>query len=332
MKMNLRDTHNRKHNYLRISLTDKCNLRCTYCMPVENMQFSPSAKLMNASELLEITNNFVKAGVNKIRLTGGEPLIRKDIDVILKGLAKLPVSLAMTTNAVMLHKHFDLLEETGCTKLNISLDTLDKKRFFELTRRDNFDLVLENILEAKKRGFDIKVNTVLIKGTNDDEVLSLLKYFAEKEISLRFIEFMPFKDNKWDKSKMVSDKEILNLLYNEYGEDKIEELPVANNATAREYKLPGAKVSFGVISSVTNPFCSSCNRLRLTADGKLKNCLFSNNEADLLQLHRADKDITPAVNLIVAKKAAVRAGMNNSELFENNETHQKNRSMVRIGG
>lgn len=332
MKMNLTDTHNRTHNYLRISLTDKCNLRCTYCMPVENMQFSPSAKLMNATELLDITNSFVKAGVNKIRLTGGEPLIRKDINVILRGLAKLPVSLAMTTNAVMLHKHFDLLEETGCTKLNISLDTLDKKRFFEITRRDNFDLVLENILEAKKRGFDIKVNTVLIKGTNDDEVLSLLKFFAEKEIPLRFIEFMPFKDNKWDKSKMVSDKEILDLVYHEYGESEIEELPVADNATAREYILPGAKVSFGVISSVTNPFCNSCNRLRLTADGKLKNCLFSNNEADLLQLHRAGEDITPAVNLIVSKKAAVRAGMVSSELFENKETHQQNRSMVRIGG
>lgn len=332
MKMNLTDTHQRLHNYLRISLTDKCNLRCTYCMPFENMQFTPTALQMNAEELLDITHSFVKAGVNKIRLTGGEPLVRKDIDKILRGLSKFPVSLAMTTNAVKLHKHFDLLEETNCTKLNISLDTLDKTRFFEITRRNDFDQVLENILEAKKRGFDIKVNTVLIKGTNDDEVLSLLKFFAEKEISLRFIEFMPFKDNKWDKSKMVSEDEILEQVYHEFGKTEIEELPVPAHATAREYKLPGAKVSFGVISSVTNPFCDTCNRLRLTADGKLKNCLFSNNEADLLKLHRDGQDITPAVNLLVANKAAVRAGMVSSELFENKETHQKNRSMVRIGG
>lgn len=330
MKLNLKDPHNRTHNYLRISLTDKCNLRCTYCMPHENMQFTPTAQQMNATELLAIARSFVEAGVNKIRLTGGEPLVRKDIGVILRGLAQFPVRLAMTTNAVMLHKHFDLLEETSCTHLNISLDTLDKKRFFEITRRNNFDLVLANILEAKKRGFDIKVNTVLIKGMNDDEVLSLLKFFAEQEIPLRFIEFMPFKDNKWDMTKMVSEEEILEQVYHEFGETKA--LPVADHATAREYKLPGAKVSFGIISSVTNPFCDSCNRLRLTSDGKLKNCLFSNDEADLLQLFRAGKAITPAVNLLVAQKHAVRAGMVSAELFENKDTHQQNRSMVRIGG
>lgn len=332
MKMNLKDTHDRIHDYLRISLTDKCNLRCTYCMPHENMQFTPTTQQMNADELLSIAKTFIDAGVNKIRLTGGEPLVRKDIDVILKGLSELGVKLAMTTNAVMLHKHLDLLEKTGCTKLNISLDTLDKKQFFELTRRDNFELVLENILEAKKRGFDIKVNTVLIKGTNDHEIISLLKFFAKNEISLRFIEFMPFKDNKWDMSKMVSEEEILNQVYQEFGQSKIEQLPVANHATAREYKLPGAKVSFGVISSVTNPFCDSCNRLRLTSDGKLKNCLFSNNEADLLKLYRENKDITPAVNLLVKQKHAVRSGMVSAELFENKDTHQQNRSMVRIGG
>lgn len=332
MKMNLKDTHNRTHNYLRISLTDKCNLRCSYCMPHENMQFTPTAQQMNATELLAITRHFVEAGVDKIRLTGGEPLVRKDIDVILKGLAQLPVRLAMTTNEVTLHKHFNLLEETGCTRLNISLDTLNKKRFFEITRRNNFEQVLANILEAKKRGFEIKVNTVLIKGTNDDEVLSLLKFFAKEEIPLRFIEFMPFKDNKWDMSKMVSEEEILEQVYHEYGKAKTETLAVADHATAREYKLPKAKVSFGVISSVTNPFCGSCNRLRLTSDGKLKNCLFSNNEADLLKLFRAGETITPAVNLLVAKKHAVRAGMVSAELFENKDTHQQNRSMVRIGG
>lgn len=332
MKMNLQDTHHRLHNYLRISLTDKCNLRCTYCMPFENMQFTPTAQQMNASELLGIAKTFVDAGVNKIRLTGGEPLVRKDINEILQGLVKLPITLAMTTNAVLLHKHFEMLEKTQCTRLNISLDTLNKERFFEITRRHDFDQVLKNILEAKNRGFDIKVNTVLIKNTNDDEVLSLLKFFAEKEIPLRFIEFMPFKDNKWDKSKMISEQAILNQVFAEYGQYTIEELPIAAHATAREYKLPGATVSFGVISSVTNPFCDSCNRLRLTADGKLKNCLFSNNEADLLKLYRNGEDIIPAVNLLVAKKAAVRAGMVSSELFENKKTHQQNRSMVRIGG
>lgn len=332
MKMNLIDKHHRLHNYLRISLTDKCNLRCTYCMPYENMQFNPTALQMNAEELLAITQSFVKAGVDKIRLTGGEPLVRKDIDNILRGLSQLPVRLAMTTNAVKLHHHFYLLEETHCMRLNISLDTLESGRFKTITRRNDFDRVLENIIEAKKRGFDIKINTVLIKGTNDDEVLPLLKFFSKQEIPLRFIEFMPFKDNQWDKSKMVSEKEILDQVYAEFGHMQIQQMPVAAHATAREYKLPNSKVSFGVISSVTNPFCDTCNRLRLTADGKLKNCLFSNNEADLLSLIRSGQDITPAVNLLVANKAAVRAGMVTNELFENKATHQKNRSMIRIGG
>lgn len=330
--MELKDRLGRIHNYLRISLTDKCNLRCTYCMPQENPQFAPQAHLMNATEVLQIAEKFVEAGVDKIRLTGGEPLVRKDIDVILRGLSQMPVQLTMTTNAVLLDKYFDVLDAAGCTHLNISLDTLDRQRFQEMTGRDNFDRVLNNILEAKRRNFNIKINTVLMKDVNTDEVLDLIQFFTPKDIPVRFIEFMPFKDNQWDRSKMLSQEEVLDIVYEVYAKSDVKKIAVGAHATAREFKLPDASATFGIISSVTNPFCDTCNRLRLTADGKLKNCLFSNAEVDLLTLHREGKDFTALVNQVVQRKAAVRAGMKSPALFENKSTHQHNRSMVRIGG
>lgn len=301
-------------------------------MPNEKIKFTPQEHQMNTKELLAITREFVKAGVQKIRLTGGEPLIRKDIAEILTGLAQLPVQLAVTTNGVLLNEYFDLLEKTQLQVINISLDSLNPKRFNEITKRNEFDRVWKNIQEAITRGFKVKLNTVLMKGVNDDEVLKLVELSKEHDLQVRFIEFMPFDGNRWDFSKMISEDEILQQVYQKYPKELIEQLPSKKHATAKNFKLPDSKGSFGLISSVTSPFCDSCNRLRLTSDGKMKNCLFSNDEADLLTLFRAGKSIEQAVNLLVKKKHAVRAGMDNIDDFKTSDQHGLNRSMVRIGG
>ncbi len=301
-------------------------------MPDEKIKFTPRENQMNAEELLAIAGEFVKAGVHKIRLTGGEPLIRKDITEILTGLAKLPVQLAITTNGVLLDEYFDLLEKTQVQVINISLDSLNPKRFNHITKRNEFDRVWKNIQEAITRGFKVKLNTVLMKGVNDDEVLNLIELSIQHQLQVRFIEFMPFDGNRWDFSKMISEEEILNQVYQKYPKEQVQQLPNKKHATAKNFKLPDSQGSFGLISSVTSPFCDSCNRLRLTSDGKMKNCLFSNDEADLLTLFRAGEPIEQAVNLLVKKKHAVRAGMDSIDDFKTSDQHGLNRSMVRIGG
>ncbi len=301
-------------------------------MPDEKIKFTPRENQMNVEELLAIAGEFVKAGVHKIRLTGGEPLIRKDITEILAGLTKFPVQLAITTNGVLLDEYFDLLEKTQVQVINISLDSLNPKRFNHITKRNEFDRVWKNIQEAITRGFKVKLNTVLMKGVNDDEVLNLIELSIQHQLQVRFIEFMPFDGNRWDFSKMISEEDILNQVYQKYPKEQVQQLPNKKHATAKNFKLPNSQGSFGLISSLTNPFCDSCNRLRLTSDGKMKNCLFSNDEADLLTLFRAGKPIKQTVNLLVKKKHAVRAGMESIDDFKTSDQHGLNRSMVRIGG
>ncbi|MFV0529959.1 MAG: GTP 3',8-cyclase MoaA [Flavobacteriales bacterium] len=331
-KVNLTDRHNRKHNYLRISLTDRCNFRCMYCMPDEKIKFTPQESQMNAEELLTITKEFVEAGVQKIRLTGGEPLIRKDIQTILKGLSQMPVELAMTSNGLLLNDYFDLLKEVNLKVLNVSLDTLKPEKFYQMTKRNEFDKVWHNILLAIEKGFKVKLNTVLIKDFNDDEILDLAELSLHHNLQVRFIEFMPFDGNCWDFTKMITEKEILASVYYKYPKNTVKKLSLKKHATAKNYKLSGSKGSFGIISSVTNPFCDTCNRLRLTSDGRMKNCLFSNDEADLLTLFRQGKSIKETVNLLVLKKYAIRAGMEKLSDFKTSNQHSLNRSMVRIGG
>ncbi len=301
-------------------------------MPDEKIRFTPKSQQMNVSEILTITKQFVDAGVQKIRLTGGEPLIRRDVEAILRGLSKFSIKLAMTTNGILLDEYFDILEEVNLKDINISLDSLDKDKFKKITKRDYFDKVLSNIYAAIDRGFRIKLNTVLIKGFNDDEILELIELSLKSKVDVRFIEFMPFDGNNWDFSQMVSQEEILDKVYNKYNKESVEVIPSKKHQTANNFRLPNSIGSFGIISSVTNPFCDTCNRLRLTSDGKMKNCLFSNDEADLLTLVRANKSIKEAVNLLINKKNKVRAGMNNLDDFKTSNKHSINRSMVRIGG
>ncbi|MHA7129819.1 GTP 3',8-cyclase MoaA [Algoriphagus namhaensis] len=327
----LTDSFGRKHTYLRISLTERCNLRCSYCMPLEGVPLSPKDHLMNAEEVFEIAKLFVQEGVAKIRLTGGEPLVRKDFPEILTSLATLPVQLTMTTNGVTVDRHLELLKQCGMKSLNLSLDTLDAEKFKKITFRDQFKKVHENMFLLQQEGFLVKINVVLMKGVNEDEILDFIELTRDYPFIVRFIEFMPFDGNNWNREKTVSLREILDLLESNYSADRILRLQDAPNDTAKNYQIQGFKGQFGIISTVTNPFCDSCNRIRLTANGQLKNCLFSQTESDLLNPYREGKSILPIIQKAVGKKFAMRGGLSSPEQFNDPEQHH-NRSMITIGG
>jgi len=269
-------------------------------------------------------------GVKKIRLTGGEPLIKKDILNILTQLSQLPIELTLTTNAVLVDKYIDTFKNVGIKSLNVSLDSLKAERMNAISRREYFARIIANIDLLTESEIDVKLNVVLMKGVNDDEILDFIEYTKFNKVEVRFIEFMPFSGNEWGRSKMVSLQEILDVANEQFPSiQKMEEKP---NFTSRNYRVEGYEGTFGVISTVTNPFCDSCNRIRLTADGKLKNCLFSAEESDLLTQLRNGDDIRPVIRAAVASKKEKLAGMDSFESEQGKEIFSKNRSMISIGG
>lgn len=328
----LTDDFGRKHNYLRISLLEKCNLRCTYCMPADGIVLSPKASLMTAEEIFAIAQTFVENGVDKIRLTGGEPLLRKDFPEIVSKLSTLEVSLSITTNGILIDRHIDVLKQAGIKKINLSLDTLIASKFHSITLRNQFEKVIDNLHLLLNHDFQVKVNVVLMKGFNDNEIIDFVNLTESLPISVRFIEFMPFAGNEWDRSKMVSQKEILSQVEENFSLDEIQKLEDEKNFTARTYKIKGFQGDFGIISSITNPFCDGCNRIRLTANGKIKNCLFSNSETDLLTAFRNGESITNLISESIKNKKKVRAGMVTISEMDDPNLHFDNRSMIAIGG
>ncbi|CAD0005517.1 MULTISPECIES: GTP 3',8-cyclase MoaA [Flavobacterium] len=328
----LTDDFGRKHNYLRISLLEKCNLRCTYCMPADGITLSPKASLMTADEIFAIAQTFVENGVDKIRLTGGEPLLRKDFPEIISKLSTLETSLSITTNGILIDRHIDVLKQAGVKKINLSLDTLVASKFHSITLRNQFEKVIDNLHLLLNNNFQVKVNVVLIKGFNDNEIVDFINLTESLPISVRFIEFMPFAGNEWDRIKMVSQNEILSQVETCFTLYKIQKLEDEKNFTARTYKIKGFQGDFGIISSITNPFCDSCNRIRLTANGKIKNCLFSNSETDLLTAFRNGESITELISQSVQNKKKVRAGMVTISEMDDPAKHLDNRSMIAIGG
>ena len=328
----LTDDFGRKHNYLRISLIEKCNLRCTYCMPAEGIALSPKKELMTADEVFAIAKTFVGYGVDKIRLTGGEPLLRKDFPEIIEKLSALNTEISITTNGILIDKHIDVLKKFKVTKINLSLDTLVSTKFNTITLRNQFEKVIDNLHVLLNNDFKVKVNVVLIKGFNDNEIIDFINLTESLPIDVRFIEFMPFAGNEWDRSKMVSQKEILDQVNNHFSESNLEKLEDEKNLTAREYKIKNYVGSFGIISSITNPFCDGCNRIRLTANGKIKNCLFSNSETDLLTPYRSGEAIENVIVSAIKNKKKIRAGMNTIADVDNPVLNQDNRSMIAIGG
>jgi len=328
----LTDDFGRKHNYLRISLLEKCNLRCTYCMPADGIALSPKASLMTADEIFDLAQIFVENGVDKIRLTGGEPLLRKDFPEIVSKLSTLNTSLSITTNGILIDRHIDVLKQANIKKINLSLDTLIASKFNSITLRNQFDKVIDNMHLLLNNDFRVKVNVVLIKGFNDNEIVDFIKLTQFLPISIRFIEFMPFAGNEWDRSKMVSQNEVLSELEKAFALEDIQKLEDEKNFTARTYKIKDFQGDFGIISSITNPFCDGCNRIRLTANGKIKNCLFSHSETDLLTPFRNGESITNLISESIKNKKKIRSGMVSISEMDDPKLHFDNRSMIAIGG
>lgn len=324
------DTFDRVHDYLRISLTERCNLRCFYCMPEEGIPLRDKKEFMSAEELLDIAKVFVSLGVRKIRLTGGEPLIKKNAEYIIRELGKLPVELAITTNAVIIDQFIDVLKEAGVNSINVSLDSLKEKQFNAISRRNYFLRIRENIQLLLDHDFNVKINVVVIRGVNENEIIDFVEWTKKTPIHIRFIEFMPFDGNNWNWEKKITFKEIIQSVETHYGKNQLRKIEDQPNDTARSFSLLGSKGTFGIISSITNPFCDTCNRIRLTADGKIKNCLFSQSESDLLKAHREGNNLEQVIRDAITSKRKERGG---NGVFSNETANKlKNRSMITIGG
>lgn len=322
------DTFGRKHTYLRISVTDRCNLRCSYCMPPEGLNWKDKSEILSYEEIIRIARVFVDLGVTKIRLTGGEPLVRKDLHVLVEHLSQLKgvQTIAMTTNAVLLAGQAQALKKAGLTALNISLDTLQKTRFTDITKRDDYDNVIRGIDAALEMGFSpLKLNVVVIKGFNDDELLDIVDWAKDKPINVRFIEFMPFKDNHWQAEGVFSYAEMRELIDKQF---TLVPLEMEHGAVAKDFAIKDHIGSVSFVTSMTESFCNTCNRLRLTADGSVKSCLFYLPEVSLRDVLRrgiTDEDLALMIQSAVLMKPEAHPPMEELATVAN-------RSMIEIGG
>jgi GTP 3',8-cyclase len=366
----LTDTYQRQHDYLRISLTERCNLRCVYCMPEDGVPLSPQRELLTTPEIIMLSSVFVSQGVNKIRLTGGEPTVRKDIVPLMQQIGALRrhglQELCLTTNGLALHRKLEGMVEAGLTGVNLSLDTLDPWQFQIMTRRNGFDAVMksiERVLELNRHGAGIKlkINCVVMRGVNDREIIPFVEMTREQDIEIRFIEYMPFDGNKWNKGKMFGYNEMLDVIRANYpGLEKVRD---HKNDTSKTWRIPSFMGRIGFITSMTHNFCGSCNRLRITSDGNLKVCLFGNAEVSLRDILRKsnsgepieeeafeamkkiemdrrqqlvdpskplglapnEQDLLDVIGMAVKRKKEKHAGIGELE-------HMKNRPMILIGG
>ena len=366
----LTDTFHRQHDYLRISVTERCNLRCVYCMPEEGVPLSPPKELLTTPEIVMLSSLFVSQGVTKIRLTGGEPTVRRDIVPLMQQIGALRShglrELCLTTNGLALHRKLEAMVLAGLTGINLSLDTLDPWQFQLMTRRDGFSAVqntINRIFELNRAGAGIKfkINCVVMRGLNDREILPFVELTRDKDVEVRFIEYMPFDGNKWSKGKMFSYQEMLDLIRTRYPD--LGRAEGHKNDTSKTFQVPGFAGKLGFITSMTHNFCGTCNRLRITGDGNLKVCLFGNAEVSLRDIVRkvnngepidqaaleslrdvalAEMDSLPApesqpllvpnseelltvIGMAVKGKKEKHAGLGELE-------HMKNRPMILIGG
>lgn len=285
------DSFGRRATDLRVSLTDRCNLRCTYCMPAEGLAWMPREEALTDDEVVRLVAVAVRdLGITSVRFTGGEPLLRPGLADIIRRTRLLDADLdiSLTTNGVSLAKQVTALAAAGLGRVNVSLDTLQRERYVQLTRRDRFDDVVAGLEAAAKAGLGaVKVNAVLMRGVNDDEAADLLDFCVRRGYRLRFIEQMPIDaDHAWTREKLVTSTEILQQLRQRF--DLVEARRERGSAPAEQWLVDGGPATVGVISSVTQPFCRACDRTRLTADGQVRNCLFSTTETDLRGLLRAD--------------------------------------------
>lgn len=325
------DSFNRPHTYLRLSLTEKCNLRCVYCMPDTTPDPQPPPTHLTAAELERLTRVFATHGVTKVRLTGGEPLLRPDLIPIAQSLSNISGirTLALTTNAVTLHRHLVPLVDAGLSAINISLDTLVPARFELLTKRRGHARVLAAIDDSVAAGLATRVNAVVMRNVNDDELADFARLTENRPIDVRFIEYMPFDGNRWASTKFLSYAAMLQSIAKHFG--RLEHVTTEKSDTTKYYRVPGFRGRIGFITSMTDHFCAGCNRLRVTADGNLKVCLFGNDEVSLRDVMRAggsDADVESVVRQALGDKHFSLGG--NADMFDISKSD--NRSMVRIGG
>ncbi len=315
---------------LRVSVTDRCNFRCTYCMPADNVEFMNRSHLLSFEEIVRVVEIVSKMGIRRIRITGGEPLMRKDLPELIRMIkgVELIEDIAMTTNAYFLKEHAQNLKEAGLKRLNVSLDALDPEKFKEVNRRDCLEQVLEGLKEANRVGFkSIKINAVAVRNFSETEIMDLIEMGRSDGFEIRFIEFMPLDaDRSWERDKVLFGHEILDTIKKKY-----ELVPIDNSleiGPASEYNFADGKGKIGIITAVSNPFCDHCNRIRMTADGKLRTCLFSTNEHNLKDLIRngaSDEEIGKAVHgAVLIKEPGHKINLDSFE--------QPERAMYAIGG
>ena len=306
------DSFGRAHSDLRISVTDRCNLRCRYCMPAEGVPFRRHEEILSFEEIERFVRVAAGMGIRQVRLTGGEPLVRKHVCRLVEKLAAIEgvEDLAMTTNGILLGRYAEELKRAGLDRLNVSLDTLDREKFARLSRCDELPRVLEGIAAARRAGFrDIKLNALAIRGQIEEDVAPLARFAREQDLQLRFIEFMPLDgDCRWSDAQVLPGEEILEILAAAIGPlDAVEENGA--HAPASEYRFLDGRGRVGVISGVSKPFCSRCSRLRLSAEGKVHNCLFSNHGWDIRALLRrgaSDAELAGLIRQAVAAKTEAR--------------------------
>lgn len=325
------DSLGRVHNNLRISVTDRCNIRCFYCMPNENVQFKPRAEILTFEEIERFVSVAARLGVNKLRITGGEPLVRQDLPKLIRQLARLSgiVDIAMTTNGILLADHAQALRAAGLQRVNISLDALNEETFRKISRRDGLSQVLAGIFAAKRVGFrQIRLNTVSIRDITEDEVVPLGRFSRQHGLELRFIEFMPLDaEQRWQTDQVLSGAEIRRILESEFGALR----PVSRldpHQPATDYEFADGQGLIGFINPVTQPFCHECNRLRITAEGQVRNCLFSAVEWDARRILRSNGSDEQIAELIHACVAAKKPGHG----IDGPDFVRPERAMYQIGG
>jgi cyclic pyranopterin phosphate synthase len=332
----LKDSFQRTINYMRISITDRCNLRCIYCMPSNGLLPIAHEEILRYEEIVRILRIAVDIGVRKIRITGGEPLVRRNVTYLISLIKKINgiKDLSLTTNGILLERYAKKLADAGLARVNISLDSLRPDRYREITRGGDIDAVLKGIEAAERAGFTpIKINMVPIRGFNDDEIEAFARITFEAPYQVRFIEFMPFGTNMWSYEKFISSNEIKSIV------EKIGPLTPVNvkkSGPARYFKLNGAVGVIGFINPLSNHFCGECNRLRLTADGKLRPCLFSETEIDLkpaLRCGASDDEIERLIKLSIKIKPEGHTILQNTDFrVQSRDKKKYGRPMSKIGG
>ena len=325
------DSFGRVHTNLRISVTDRCNIRCFYCMPADNVQFMPRNEILTFEEIERFVRVLAGLGVNKIRLTGGEPLVRHDLHKLVRMIAAIPgiTDIALTTNGILLAEQVTDLKRAGLRRVNISLDSLNPETFKTISRREGLDRVLEGIHAAKDAGFDrIRLNAVAIRGLTEADVVPLGEFARQHGLEMRFIEFMPLDaDGQWQHDQVLSGAEIRAML--EEAICPLEPMPVEDaSQPATDFQFVDGLGTIGFINPVTQPFCHNCNRLRLTAEGKVRNCLFSTVEWDARELMRSGGSNEQIISLVQSCVGAKKAGHG----IDTSEFIKPERAMYQIGG